>query len=291
MDASAEVSGSSSRFAELSHWLNAKGFSAPQVLAADLSAELLLVEDFGDQLFVRLFERDISREMELYAAAAEFLFALQRHDRAPGLSVLDGPALGTLTKLFDEWYVPAISATMVPEQTPISHLIEELYRNLAGEDALVTSLRDFHAENVIWLPDRRGPARLGLLDFQDAVAAHPIYDLVSLLQDARRDLLPGTEAAVFALFCQRSGRDPVDLTPIYALIGAQRALRILGVFARLVLQSGKPRYAVLMPRVWRHLTSNLTHPALSRLAEAVHGSAREPTPRRLAELVAKCPSA
>lgn len=289
MDASTEVNGSSQRFADLSGWINANGFSAPHVLAADLPGELLLVEDFGDGLFARLLDETPGREMELYSATAEFLAAFQRLTPPPGLPPLDGPALGALTGLICDWYLPGIEAPVSDEAMRLPDLIAGLYDDLAGPAPLVTSLRDFHAENVLWLPNRVGPARLGLIDFQDAVAAHPAYDLVSFLQDARRDLGPGTEAAMVALYCRLAGHDRSQLAPIYALIGAQRALRILSVFARLILQSGKRRYAAFFPRVWGHLMANLAHPALGPLAHVVSKAIPEPSPARIERMVARCP--
>ncbi|MGL4278953.1 MAG: aminoglycoside phosphotransferase family protein [Albidovulum sp.] len=290
MDASADPGGSSRRFADLSAWINAQGFSAPRILAADLPAELLIVEDFGDRLFARLLADDPAREAELYTATAEFLAAFQRLKPPPGLAPLDGPALGALTELVCDWYLPGMDAPVTPEARRIPELIARIYDDLAGPAPLVTSLRDFHAENVLWLPDRDGPARLGLIDFQDAVTAHPAYDLVSFLQDARRDLSPGTEAATFDLFCREAGHDPEAFRAVYALIGAQRALRILGVFARLIRQAGKRRYAAFFPRVWGHLAANLAHPALAPLSRAVHSALPEPTQARIDRMIARCPT-
>lgn len=288
MDASAEANGSSGRFADLSAWINGNGFSAPQVLAADLAGELLLVEDFGDALFARLLDSHPEREAVLYTATAEFLAAFQRLTPLPDLAPLDGPALGALTGPISDWYLPGMAAPVTDDAKRLPDLIAGLYHDLAGPAPLVTSLRDFHAENVLWLPDRAGPARLGLIDFQDAVAAHPVYDLVSFLQDARRDLAPGTEAAIYDLYCRRAGHDPAQLRPVYALIGAQRALRILAVFARLIRQSGKYRYAAFFPRVWGHLTANLAHPALSPLSRAVSAAVPEPTPERIERMIGPC---
>ncbi|MCA0271780.1 MAG: phosphotransferase [Proteobacteria bacterium] len=290
MDASADPGGSSRRFADLSAWINAQGLSAPRILAADLPAELLIVEDFGDQLFARLLAEDPAREAELYTATAEFLVTFQRLTPPPGLAPLDGPALADLTRLVLDWYLPGMDAPATPEALAIPDLIARTYDDLAGPAPLVTSLRDFHAENVLWLPERFGPARLGLIDFQDAVTAHPAYDLVSFLQDARRDLSPGIEAVIFDLFCREAGHDPDRFRAIYALIGAQRALRILGVFARLIRQAGKRRYAAFFPRVWGHLAANLAHPALAPLSRAIHSALPEPTPARIDRMIASCPT-
>jgi hypothetical protein len=152
----------------------------------------------------------------------------------------------------------------------------------------VLALRDFHAENLVWLPDRAGVARVGLLDFQDAEAGHPAYDLVSLLKDARRDLAPGLEQEMIDRFLSRTGCDPERFAAAYAALGAQRNLRILGVFARLSMHFGKPHYVDLIPRVWAHLTASLRHPALAPLARRVADDLPEPTPDILASLKEQC---
>ncbi len=113
-------------------------------------------------------------------------------------------------------------------------------------------LRDYHAGNLLWLPDRKGVARVGVLDFQQAQLGQPPYDLVSLLQDARRDVLADTESAGLRRFSEALGLPSADLAPAYAALGAQRALRILGIFARLCLIGGKPGYVALIPRSGRN---------------------------------------
>jgi aminoglycoside/choline kinase family phosphotransferase len=130
-------------------------------------------------------------------------------------------------------------------------------------------LRDFHAENLIWLPDRHGAARAGLLDFQLAQMGHPVYDLVSLVQDARRDVAPATRQALIRQFCDGAGLTQADCDRALAIWGAQRALRILGVFARLAGVQGKTGYLSLLPRVWGHLQHNLLHPDLAALRRLV----------------------
>ena len=285
MDAGDDAPGSSARFVYLSRWINGRGFSAPAVLAKDTAAELLLVEDFGDGLFARLLEREPAREGALYTAAVEFLAEFQNTPLPQGLTPLDGPALAGLTALLTDTYLPAFDVPVTDAARAIPGQVAALYEHLVGAGALTISLRDFHAENVFWLPDRAGSARLGLIDFQDAVAAHPLYDLVSLLQDARRDLAPGTEAACLALFARSTGQEIDRLRPIYALIGTQRALRILAVFARLIVAGGKARYAAFIPRVWGHLQANLDHPELAPLAATIRATVPAPTPERIERMV------
>jgi len=285
MDCTPETGEDPRRFARMADWLLAQGFSAPRILARDEPNGFLLLEDLGDDLFARLTAANPAAEPALYTAAADFLAELQRCPVPDFVQPLDGPALAALTEWIGDWYLPAFGS---PSETTIPEVVAALYARLGADTAPVLSLRDFHAENLIWLPDRQGHARLGLLDFQDAVAAHPAYDLVSLLQDARRDVTAATEAAAIECFIARTGWNRDAFGAIYALLGAQRALRILAVFARLCVHLGRPRYLGYMPRVWRALQRNLAHPALAELAYAAQ-RLPEPTPDAIARLKEKAP--
>lgn len=274
-------------FLTVGGWLAAQGYSAPKVLARDEPAGLLLLEDLGDALFARLVAEDPARELPLYRAATDFLSDLHRHRPPAFLKPGDGPALAALVAILPDWYLAGMDAPATPAALALPGLIEALHADLA-RSAPVVSLRDFHAENLIWLPDRAGPARVGLLDFQDAFAADPAYDLVSLLQDARRDVSPETEQACLRAYLEAMGLDEGRFGAVYALIGAQRALRILAIFARLCMAGGKPRYLDLAPRVWACLQRDLAHPALKRLAQTVEVALPPPTPERLERIRKKC---
>jgi len=156
----------------------------------------------------------------------------------------------------------------------------------AAADVLI--LRDYHAENLLWLPERAGLARVGLLDFQDALEGHRAYDLVSLLQDARRDVSNRVESAMLERYIAATGQDAESFITAYRLLGAQRNLRILGVFARLCLRDSKPRYLDLIPRVWAYLQRDLEHPALSPLRPILADALPAPTPSILARLKDQC---
>jgi aminoglycoside/choline kinase family phosphotransferase len=287
MDAPPERGENTERFTRMARWLRQKGYSAPDILAADHAAGFLLLEDLGDDLFARLIPSDPRMETPLYATAVDFLVDLQRHPSPDFLAPLDGPALADLVALTPNWYLPGIGAA--PNEaagalpTIVAHLASQF-----GDGAMVTSLRDFHAENLIWLPYRAGVARLGLLDFQDAMAAHPAYDLVSLLQDARRDVPPALERAMVDRYVGATGMDADAFRPAYAVLGAQRALRIIGVFARLTLHFGKTHYLAYMGRVWGYLQRNLAHPALTELNHAVQAGLPAPTPERLQRMKDQC---
>lgn len=283
MDAPPGRGEDTARFATLDRWLAAQGYSVPAILAEDHPNGLLLLEDLGDAVVAQLLAAEPGRELEIYAAATDFLVDLHHRPVPIFVHPLDGPALADLTRLAPEWYLPGIGAEPNAAADMVPALVGELHDRLA-DGAVVLSLRDFHSENMIWLPDRRGLARLGLLDFQDAVATHPAYDLVSLLQDARRDLGDGIESAMIDRYTVARGLDRARFAAIYALIGAQRALRIVGIFARLAMRDGKVQYTRFLPRVWSALQRNLAHPALAELAEAVRAGLPAPTPERIARL-------
>jgi aminoglycoside/choline kinase family phosphotransferase len=146
--------------------------------------------------------------------------------------------------------------------------------------------RDYHAENLIWLPEREGVQRVGLLDFQLAMLGHPAYDLVSLLQDVRRTVPTGIEMQMVNRYIAASGMDDHDFRTAYSVLGAQRNLRILGVFARLATDYGKPHYVELIPATWAHLMRDLEHPALIPVAGILRDALPEPTAENLARLKA-----
>lgn len=274
-------------FLAVGDWLAARGYSAPRVLAREPGRGLLLLEDLGDALFARLLADEQSREAELYRAATDFLADLHGYPPPPFLKAGDGAALAELVAILPDWYLAGMDAPVTDAALALPGLIADLHADLVRA-APVTALRDFHAENLIWLPERPGVARIGLLDFQDAFAADPAYDLASLLQDARREVSPETESACLRHYVAARGLEQGGFLSVYALMGAQRALRILAVFARLCMAAAKPHYLDHAPRVWASLHRNLAHPALDGLARAVADGVPAPTPERLERIKAKC---
>ncbi|WP_329609790.1 tRNA (adenosine(37)-N6)-threonylcarbamoyltransferase complex ATPase subunit type 1 TsaE [Paracoccus benzoatiresistens] len=257
-----DPSGACGPFLAMTGWLRDRGFGAPAILAQDGAAGLLLVEDLGDDLLARVLERDPAMAPAIYDRVTDFLVDLHRHPVPDFVAPLDGPTLAEQVGLFAEWYPQAAGGTGGEKIAP---LVARLHAELAADVPPVLSLRDFHAENLLW----RGDAPLGLIDYQDAVACHPAYDLVSALQDARRDVDPAIEAACITRYLAATRLDADRFRAAYALLGAQRNLRIMGIFTRLCLRDGKPRYLDFMPRVWGYVRRNLAHPALAPLAGAV----------------------
>lgn len=256
-------------FAALSRHLCSLGLSAPRVLAADEGIGLLLLEDLGDDLYTRLLAEGAAEEAELYAAAVDLLVELHRRPPPAGLAPYDAQLLQQEADLLVDWYLPRKRAR--PTAEPLKEEYRALWRALyplAEDRRPVLVLRDYHADNLIWLPGRRGIARVGLLDFQDAVAGASAYDLVSLLEDARRDVPPAiVEAAIARYLAASPDLDAESLRTAYAVLGAQRNCKILGIFTRLSVRDGKPQYLDYLPRVWRLLENDLAHPALRPLRD------------------------
>ena len=256
-------------FTRIARHLDSLGYSAPRILAEDAERGFLLLEDLGDDLFARLLKQ-AGEERGLYEATIDFLLDLHRHPAPADLAPYDETRLIDEAELFTGWYLPALTGRETPDN--IRQAFRFLFGILAPEvgmdavpDKRVLVLRDFHAENLIWLPQRKGPARLGLLDFQDAVAGHPAYDLVSLLEDARRDVDPDLAEAMLQRYIAGSGVDDTAFRRAYAILGAQRNIRIIGIFTRLWKRDGKPQYQAFMPRMWGLLERDLAHPALADL--------------------------
>jgi aminoglycoside/choline kinase family phosphotransferase len=263
MDAPPERGEDVRPFIAIATHLSALGLSAPAILAEDAPAGLLLLEDLGDDLFARLAV-DPARETPLYLAAAEVLAALHSAPPPSGLVRFTPETMADLVRLVFDWYAPGTPDRAAEEI--VGRLRDVL--EARAPDPTVLSLRDFHAENLLWLPGRAGPARVGLLDFQDAVIAHPAYDLVSLLHDARRDVTGETRAATLRHFLDLTGQAEESFVAAAAALSTQRNLRILGVFARLAGRDGKTGYLRFLPRVWSLLLRDLDHPDLARLRKA-----------------------
>ncbi|CUH79533.1 aminoglycoside phosphotransferase family protein [Tropicibacter naphthalenivorans] len=268
-------------FARLARHLTGLGLSAPVIYARDTAKGEMLLEDLGDGLIARL-STDAETEKRLYLAATDALIALHQHPAPAGLTVATPDVLAQMIDLAFTHYCDAPDAL----PTAVDALRPALERYAQPADVMI--LRDYHAENILWLPDRTGPARAGLLDFQDALQGHRAYDLISLLEDARRDVRPATVVACISHYLTATGLAGGDFRASLAVLGAQRNLRILGVFARLARTRGKPHYIDLIPRVWGHLQTDLRHPALAPL-RAVLSALPQPTPDHLDRLKT-CPT-
>ncbi len=246
-------------FIRIAEHLTGLGFSAPAILGSDLDHGLVLLEDFGDARMRETVDAQPESEQEIYADVVRLLKRLHQHPAAD-LPPFSRKELQREAGLFAEWYCPAVS--LVVDEVAYRSAWDSAFATI--EDAkTVTVLRDYHAENIMLIHGRAGLSGFGLLDFQDALAGHPAYDLVSLLQDARRDVSAELEAEMRALYSDVVDR---DFDAAYAILGAQRNAKILGIFTRLWKRDGKPRYLDYLPRVWAYLERDLEHPALVQVA-------------------------
>jgi aminoglycoside/choline kinase family phosphotransferase len=259
------------RFVAASNHLRRLGLSTPEIYAADPQRGFALIEDLGDALYADVLMNGAD-ETSLYESAAEVLAAIQA-ETAPAilppdkaLHPYDETAQLAETDLMTEWYLPYALGRAAGEDEIAEH--RALWRDAlaaARESSPVFVHRDYHAQNLLWLPERKGVARVGLIDFQDAVAGSRAYDLISLLEDARRDVPPEVAAATTAHYLDVTNADEPAYRAQMAVMAAQRNAKIAGIFARLHKRDGKPRYLVYLPRVWGYLNRDLEHPALAKL--------------------------
>jgi len=243
--------------------LRAAGLSAPAVIAADQTSGLALIEDWGDQTYARVLADAPSREQELYELAVDSLVKLHRSQNMHiQLPRHDGPAMSAELTIFTDWYPPVKNWPAADKQ----HFLDiscAAFEPLFTVD-MVPMLADFHRDNLMWLAHRQGVQRCGLLDFQDAMWGHPLYDLMSLVEDARRDM--DARLSRYLVVRYRAAMPdvlPVDFDQHWALLAYQRHMRILGVFLRLRDAYQKPGYMQFLPRVARQASAALSHPALA----------------------------
>jgi tRNA threonylcarbamoyl adenosine modification protein YjeE len=265
-------------FVAMARALRDLGLSAPDIYAADLAEGLLIIEDLGEEGVVA--GNPPAPIEERYAAAVDVLIALHS---APAPEVLpvsprvdhrlptyDRDAFLIEAELLLDWYIPHRGGSVHEEMRKEFLSLWRAALTRAATGPMHWVLRDFHSPNLLWLPDRADIARVGLLDFQDALIGPPAYDVASLLQDARVDVSETMEFALLGRYVQgRQADDPqfnlADFVALYATMATQRATKILGIFARLDRRDGKPQYLRHLPRVWRYLRRSLTQPTLTPL--------------------------
>jgi len=258
-------------FMKIAKYLIANNLSAPHILASDTENSLLLVEDLGDDLFARVLEKEPHRELELYIAAADVLVQLFREAERKVYSdipVFDIERMLQQVLRLPEWFIPMVSGEACAYSLKKEYL--ELWENVLSrmpEMRQVMVLYDFHAENLLWLSTRERWGCTGLLDFQDAMIGSPAYDMVSFLEDARRDVSAETVAKTIEYYLEQTSIPKRDFMLSYHIMGAQRNFRIIGTFARLSVRDRKLHYLSYMPRVWRHIEYDLSHPLLAPLKD------------------------
>ncbi len=244
--------------------------SVPRILAADEGQGFLLLEDLGDVSFTRRLKADPQHELKLYTAAIDALVAIHTASMAEGevirhtLKPYDMATYLREASLFAEWLLPQIHG--IEKARGLREEYRALWESVITDAQLQQSClvhRDYHADNLLWLPQRSGHLRVGMIDYQDALWGDPAYDLASLLEDARRDVAETTVAECFARYATAIGEDAHDFAARYAVIAAQRNAKIIGIFVRLCVRDGKVHYLEYLPRVWAHFMGDIGHPALA----------------------------
>jgi aminoglycoside/choline kinase family phosphotransferase len=241
-------------FLHIAQYLNGHQFRAPEIFATDLTRGLLLIEDFGDRRMREHLDEHPEDEAAVYRAAID---AIVRLAQTPAVQAqaYDMATYMREVQLLSEWYMPAMGLSF--DAREFDQVWTDALAPLADYQK-VTVLRDYHAENIMLLDD----GQQGIIDFQDALVGHPAYDLVSLLQDARRDVSPALEAEMLAYY-NNAAKPGADFAAHYALLGAQRNTKIIGIFTRLWKRDGKERYLSFLPRMWGLLERDLAHPDLA----------------------------
>ncbi len=247
-------------FIHVAEYLVGIGLCAPQIFARDLDQGLLLIEDFGSNRMREAVDADLASESEIYRGVVDVLIDLHGHAPPAGLKNHGLAMWLDEVGLFTEWYCPALGLEV--DEQGFRDAWEGVLAPVDAQGQSVAELRDYHAENIMLINGATGSARFGLLDFQDALIGHPAYDLVSMLEDARRDVTPNVERAMLDHYIQATQRGP-EFELAYWALGAQRNTRILGVFTRLWKRDNKPHYLEFQPRMWCLLERDLAHPHLA----------------------------
>lgn len=292
MDAPPETGEDIAPFVKIAKHLESLDLSAPELYAFDARLGLMLLEDLGDALFARHLEHHLEQEEPLYHAAIDTLVAAQKAAPPPDLPKYGVPEMTIASGLALDWYARFATDDTPTDQT--KKTFQDLVRD-SLEAALCTRTvlvqRDYHAENLLWLPDRDGPARVGLLDFQDAALGPASYDLASLLVDIRREVSAETCRSGIAHFLDQTGYEAEAFHFEFSTLSAQRNLRILGVFTRLCVRDGKSDYPDMIAQVWANLQNDLSHPKLDRLRDVVNQHLPAPNPAIVARIKASHVSA
>ncbi len=258
-------------FINMTQWLLDAGLSAPKILGRDMRNGWLLLEDFGNDLFSTLIETNATKQLYLYEQAIDVLLRIRRRP-FPELPSPSASDLVEATYITLTWYPGADKDALHSIQSRLADLLDELL----SEEPTV-SLRDFHADNMIWLTNRERVRRVGLLDYQDAFLTHHAYDLMSLLTDARTEVPAHVADETLRAYAKKSGDSLESLERAVAILGVQRNLRILGIFFRAAHRDGKPHRLPAVPRVRNHFARCLSHPVFSAVSSQLDRALPEPS--------------
>ncbi len=264
-------------FVSICNWLVNNSLSAPKIINSDLDNGYLLLEDLGDNLYSRYLSDKSSDETHLYQHAIDIISEIEKREvKLEDIKRYDINLLIKESELFIDWYLKdkydANQLELIRKD--FINALEDGYSK-ANLKFSTLVMRDYHADNLLWLPDREGIKKVGLLDFQDAVLGDSAYDIVSLLQDARRDVSDELASQSISYYLAASGENEADFLKRYSFLGVQRNLKIIGIFHRLNLRDGKSGYLKFLPRVWDNLQKNLDNPVNAGIKNIINKVTRE----------------
>lgn len=285
-------------FIKIADFLYKQGYSAPRILARDIENGFLLLEDLGDDSFSRVLQQATQIEAELYKSAIDVLVSwrtlvmpdanfpcelVSSFGKFSDVASSAKESLDTSLRWYDksynhelylreitlfiDWFLPQAIGEEKAKDGRAEYIA--IWQEILNNTPLKTDIlvhRDYHADNLLWLPNRQGIKRVGLLDFQDAVLGDPAYDIVSLLEDARRDVSSELAQKMITYYVHKTDVDEGEFLTAYNVLAAQRNSKIMGIFARLAMRDGKTQYLNYQPRVWKYLQQDVKHPALAKLA-------------------------
>lgn len=281
MDSDPTTNESIENFIYFTKQLRKQKFSAPKIYGQDICNGLLLLEDLGSDSFANILKSKPHLENQIYQEAINQLIEI-RKNKIPHLTrKYDLKILLQEAVLFSEWYLSPLRASC--ESSYLLKILRVTLQETLKQDTTLV-LRDYHAENLMWLPDRRNNRRVGLLDYQDALAGNPAYDIASLLKDARREVPKKLQEELIKYFLKKTNLDHAVFSRDYSILSAQRNLKIIGIFSRLSIRDNKSGYLDLIPRVWKNLQDDLKHPSLNELSEFIKSNSPQPTLENLGKL-------
>lgn len=255
-------------FIKIANLLIKYGYSAPKIFYSDIDNGFLLLEDLGDNKYTKILENnlmDSDLEDKVYKKAIDLLIDLHKQPLPTGVEEYSIDLMISEALLFTKWYIPVFNGEEMDQKLEEEYI--DIWKNLLPianqlpNKSLI--LRDYHADNLMWLASREGLQKVGLLDFQDAVIGSPVYDIVSLLEDLRRDVNDELADSMIIRYLDANPNiTRKDFLAIYSILGAQRNCKIIGFCARKTLRDNDSSYLKMLPRMWKYIAKDLKHPLL-----------------------------
>ena len=281
MDSNPKKNEPVNNFIYFTNFLRKHHFSAPKIYDSDIPNGLLLLEDLGTRNFADILKVKPKVATNIYKEAVNQLIMIQSKETPKQAKPYSTEILIEEALLFTEWYLGETNSSRL--STQFTSLLTPLLKKIDQTKPTLV-LRDFHAENLIWMNSRKNFKRVGLLDYQDALIGHPAYDIASLLKDARRDVSIEVRDIMTNHYLEKTKHNKDLFLRDYSILSAQRNLKIIGIFSRLSIRDKKKNYVKLIPRVWKNLENDFMHPDLKNLSKFINAVAPYPNVKILKNL-------